>query len=239
MIQVSADEIARTFNATLPVELQTSFEFPRFNVCPKSQVPIIRFNEEGAREMAMVEWWLTPRWSKEISSKYTTFNAVGEELSKKPAFRASVKDRRCLVPASAFYEWQGVAPNKTAYRVTTSDQPLYAFAGLWDRATIDGKVHDSCTIVTCEPSPFFTLFHHREAVILPTEQHAVWMDHTIKDADALAQILQPYPDELLQLEVVDKAIGNTRFKDDPRLEHPEICRWRNGAIERTRDGQIL
>lgn len=248
-------ELALEFNATVPIELQEAIEwptddteptkaqrgakFPRWNIAPTTQVPIIRWSETGELEVAMAEWWMTPRWAKEINYKYTTFNAKSEELISKPSWRASIKDRRCLVPCNGFYEWQGKKAPKTPYRVTATDQPLYAFAGLWDRATIDGKQHDSCTIITTEPSEFFTHFHHREAVILPRELRGVWMDQSIKEKGAvtsLLEILKPYPDELLQLEVVDDSIGNTRTKDNPQLKNPTICRWLNGKVETSKAG---
>src|SRR5262245_17208419 len=108
----------------------------RFNIAPqqgepKSYVPIFRQAREGSLELAMVQWWLLPYWSKTPRIRYTTFNARAEEVATKPAFRAPLRMRRCLVPATGWYEWQEMPrPPNLPWYIHPARGRAVMFAGL-------------------------------------------------------------------------------------------------------------
>ena len=77
---------------------------PRYNVAPSQQVPILRRNRDGHLEAALVKWACCPYWSKQAKFSYSTIDARVETLERQPAFNGSFKWRRCLVPATAWYE---------------------------------------------------------------------------------------------------------------------------------------
>src|SRR5438552_2557580 len=105
----------------------------RYNIAPTQQAPVVRLNDAGAREAAMLRWGLVPAWAKDIGVGNRMINARAEGIEAKPAFRDAMKSRRCLVPASGFYEWKGAAGRKHPYAITAAGRPLFAFAGLWER----------------------------------------------------------------------------------------------------------
>jgi len=103
---------------------------PRYNVAPTQTVPIVRATEAGRYELAEARWGLNPAWSKEPRTAYATFNARAETVSQKPAFRAAYRARRCLVPASGFYEWREEGGRKQPWYFSAADGQELAFAGL-------------------------------------------------------------------------------------------------------------
>ncbi len=104
----------------------------RYNIAPTQEAPVVRVTAEGVREMALLRWGLVPPWAKELSSGTRMINARSEGVESKPAFRAALRERRCLVPATGFYEWKGAPGRKQPYAITLADRPVFAFAGLWE-----------------------------------------------------------------------------------------------------------
>lgn len=107
-----------------------------YNTAPTEQVTVLRLNDAGDPELVAMRWWLTPYWSKAMSTKYSMFNAKAETLTKSPAFREPFKKRRCVVPVTGFYEWirnqsKGVGqPAKLPYFITSADP--YRESGVGD-----------------------------------------------------------------------------------------------------------
>ena len=123
--------------------LEEFFEFsftgnqilPRFNVAPTTQIPVIRLREDGQRELIDVRWGLVPSWSRPGDQLPLLINARAETLSSKPAFRDAFQRRRCIVPASGYYEWQKLPGGaKQPFYITRRDGLPIAFAGLWENA---------------------------------------------------------------------------------------------------------
>ncbi len=149
---------------------------------PTNPAPILRPvdpSDPGAGlEMRELRWDLVPFFHKGPikAKKYLCTNARTETVATTSAFREPFKRRRCLVPASAYYEWTGPRGGKTMWRFTVADQALFCFAGLWDRAqTADGEV-ESFTLLTCAAGPDMAPFHDRQPVILRRDQRAAWLD---------------------------------------------------------------
>ena len=178
----------------------------RFNIAPTQEAPVVRVAASGARELAMLRWGLVPSWAKELAVGTKMINARAEGVEAKPAFRAAVRERRCLVPATGFYEWKGLPGRKQPYAITI-ERPLFAFAGLWETWTSrDGKPVETFTIVTTDANPAIASVHDRMPVILPREAEDAWLRGEAKDALAL---LTPYAADT-KLRAVGPAVGSSK-----------------------------
>lgn len=195
---------------------------PRYNIAPTQPVAVVP--NDGRLQIDFFRWGLIPSWAKDPSIGNRMINARVEGISEKPAYRSAVRRRRCLIPASGFYEWKKPAPDraggKTPMYIRSKDGRPFAFAGLWEtwRAP-EGHDVRSCTIITGPPNELVRTIHDRMAVILLPEHYRVWLDEGELSPDALARLLQPYPAELLEAYPVGRAV-NTPKNDGPELIRP-------------------
>lgn len=153
---------------------------PNADLRPTQMAPIIRLDRQGARECALARWGLVPSWAKDLKFGARCINARSETVASTPAFRSAYRQRRCLVPLNAFYEWSGPAGHKTRWRITVDDEPLFALAGLWewwrDPAQPEGPGIETYTIVTTAANAQVAPVHDRMPVIVPAALHAQWLD---------------------------------------------------------------
>ena len=178
----------------------------RYNIAPTQEAPVVRVGTNGARELAMLRWGLVPSWAKELAVGTRMINARSEGVETKPAFRAAVRERRCLVPATGFYEWKGLPGRKQPYAITI-ERPLFAFAGLWETWTPrDAKPVETFTIITTDANPAIASVHDRMPVILPKDAEEAWLRGEPGDAIAL---LAPYSADT-KLRAVGPAVGNSK-----------------------------
>jgi putative SOS response-associated peptidase YedK len=123
---------------------------PRYNIAPTTTVDVIRLGPNG-RELVPMRWGLIPAWWKKSAKEVpATFNARAESVADKPMFRTAFKERRCIIPASGFFEWTGPKTERQPHLFTAADgSPILAFAGIWDRWRDPANGEDilSCTII--------------------------------------------------------------------------------------------
>lgn len=231
--------IAERFAAPLPAAAPAIQ--PRWNIAPSQSVIVV--NDTGQRQLVTMRWGLVPSWAKDVSIGNKMINARAETIAEKPAFRAALKKRRCLIPADGFYEWttkpmvgkpvgrgsadsalsgavRRPAPSKSAgmkqpVRIVLKSHEPFGFAGLWEHWTAPtGEEVLSCTIITTEVNELLKDIHHRMPVILPREAEAVWLDPKIQDAETLLPLLKPYPSEGMEYYPVDRMV-NSPANDTP------------------------
>ena len=130
------------FGLTIAPDELPLFE-PKYNIPPTTQIPVIR-QLDDQRTVSLMRWGLLPSWTKDIKKAPMLNNARAETVADKPSFRSAFKNRRCLIPASGFFEWLTRGKTKTPFYFYRPDDRPMAFAGLWDRC---GEV-ESCTIIT-------------------------------------------------------------------------------------------
>lgn len=184
-------------------------EKPRYNIAPTTQVLIVR-NEDGERQAAQVRWGLVPFWAKDLKIGSSLINARADTVASKPAFRAAYKKRRCLVPASGFYEWQpGPAKAKQAFHIHRQDDEPLAFAGLWEIWDKGEQPVESCTIVTTDGNNLMQAMHNRMPVILSKSIWDVWLDPEV-DPSGLQELLVPSRDTKLTADPVGSYVNNVR-----------------------------
>ena len=196
---------------------------PRYNIAPGDDkhptlVPIVR-DSEGGRELVMVRWPFIPAWAKGKHVDYSTANAKGETLADKPTYKRAWQARRCLIPASGYYEWKKVPgqKNKQPYHIQVRDREVFAFAGLWERSrAVDGETVESCAIVTTQPSESIKFIHSRMPVILPQAAYPDWLSGS---TDAAARWIKPFTEEPLQAVAISTYVNNPQH-NDPRCVAP-------------------
>ncbi|MBX9583444.1 MAG: SOS response-associated peptidase [Gemmataceae bacterium] len=192
---------------------------PRYNVAPTQVVVVVGLKPDGQqRGLALLRWGLIPRWAKE-PGKHPPINARAETLLEKPTFRDSFKQRRCLVPATGFYEWEKVGRRKAPHHFRLAGGGLMAFAGLWDVwAGPDGAKLATCCVVTVPANRLVEPLHDRMPAVLAREDFAAWLDPTTPVCD-LQALLRPYPAEGMEALVVGPAVNNVR-NDGPECLAP-------------------
>jgi putative SOS response-associated peptidase YedK len=190
---------------------------PRFNIAPTAEVLIVREDPGGTRVPALVRWGLLPRWVKDPKRAATLNNARAETVAEKPSFRDAYRERRCLLPANGFYEWQRVASRKQPYYVYPAQSELFAFAGLWERWDGDGGPLETCTIVTTEANAPMQAIHDRMPVVVAPQDYARWLD--CRAGADVAELLVPCPAEAIRVHAVSTAV-NRASNDVPALIEP-------------------
>jgi putative SOS response-associated peptidase YedK len=192
---------------------------PRYNVAPTQPIAIVRL-VEGKRHFALVRWGLLPSWVKDPKTFTLLINARGESAAEKPAFRAAMKRRRCLIPADGFYEWQKAGERKRPFYVRAKSGAPLAFAGLWETWTgPNGEELETAAIVTTRANRTLSLIHERMPVIVPPEAFGLWLDGATVDATTAAALIQPAPDNLLEAYEISTAVNRTA-NDNPKLLEP-------------------
>lgn len=142
-----------------------------YNITPSSIIPMLRLNN-GQREWVTGHWGLIPKWAKD--RKLAPINARAESLAEKPFFRDSFAQRRCLIPASGYYEWQGSKGRKQPYLIKVKDAGVFSFAGLWSYWDQEGMT--SCAIITTPAGAGIKAIHDRMPAIIDPENYDSWLE---------------------------------------------------------------
>ena len=165
----------------------------RYNIAPTQDILAVYESPDG-REMTFYKWGLIPSWAKDASMGARLINARSETAAEKPAFRAAFKQRRCIIPADGFYEWQRIEGRKQPFFFRMRDERPFGFAGLWERWEGEGgRVLNSCAILTTEANEVLRPVHDRMPVILHPEDYELWLDSDVRKLDLVKEVLRPYP----------------------------------------------
>jgi putative SOS response-associated peptidase YedK len=215
-LTVNPAEAQETFS---PYNFPQKFA-PRFNIAPTQPVLVIPNDDQNTADFFV--WGLIPMWAKDPSIGNRMINARAETLEEKPAFRSSLKYKRCLILADGFYEWKGSEGKKvkTPFFIHMKDRRPFAFAGLWDSwNSPDGSLVKSCTIITTEPNELTGIIHNRMPVILHSRDYAKWLNPSPQTPDQLKPLLKPFPADLMDAYPVSPLV-NTPANDKPELVVP-------------------
>jgi putative SOS response-associated peptidase YedK len=208
--------IALAFGLAAPPDIAA-----RYNIAPLTDVPVVRVNADGQRELCHLRWGLVPRRAKDPSVGSRMINARAETLPVRQAFRIAFRRHRCLLPADGFFEWQAIGSGGRARRqplrvALKSGAPL-ALGGLYERwISPDGEVLDTCTIVTTPANALLAPAHERMPLIIDPADYARWLDPANKDA---SDLLKPYPAERMHAYPVSMRV-NSAAHDGPDLLEP-------------------
>lgn len=177
-------------------ELPASNFPPRYNIAPTQEVPIVKPARGGGREIAMARWGLVPFYMKAIP-KVPHINARAETVDSTGLFREAFAARRCLIPATGFYEWERRDGGKQPYRFRLKSHQPFAFAGLWEYVKIDGQGLLSTTIIVTSANELVGRIHDRMPVILGAGDHGAWLDPE-RDIAAAKQMLRSFPADQME-----------------------------------------
>jgi len=198
------DALAQLFDAAPANDLPAT---PRYNICPTQDVAVVSHGE-GGRRLGTMRWGFLPHWYKTATDGPLLINARAESLAEKPAFRAAAKARRCLIPASGFYEWtKGEDGSRLPWYIHPAQDAPIAFAGIWQDWERDGTRLVTCAIVTCKANQSLEALHDRMPVIISADDHALWLGEAGQGA---ARLMRPAPDDLLMFHRVDPRVNSNR-----------------------------
>jgi putative SOS response-associated peptidase YedK len=187
-----------------------------YNVAPTQQIPIIREQPGTERLISTVHWGLIPFWAKDRKMAHQTINARAETVRDKPSFRHCFRRKRCIIPASGFFEWHTLGELKQPHYISMRDKSLLGLAGLWDTWENNGEIMESCSIVTTTANSFMEPIHKRMPVILEDWDHADWLDASNENP---GHLLKQFPSEKMQSWAVSSQVGNSR-NNLPELIEP-------------------
>jgi putative SOS response-associated peptidase YedK len=161
---------------------------PSWNIRPTQQINIVvDTSTDGtvSRRLESARWSLIPSWVKGEPPKFSTFNARSEDATTKASWKESVVSKRCLVPASGYYEWVEREGKKVPFYIH-SEQTL-AFAGLcsWWRAQPEDPWMLTATILTMATVSELASIHDRNPVPLPAELWSQWLNPDFRGTQEL------------------------------------------------------
>lgn len=199
------EAMARLFDAVPGNDLPP---VPRFNICPTQPVAVITA-AEGRRRLSAMRWGFVPSWYETPTGGPLLINARAETIATKPAFRAAVRARRCLIPATGFYEWSaGEAGARLPWYIQASDGQPLVFAGIWQEWEQPGQpALTTCAMVTTGAGPGMAAIHHREPVMVAPDDWPLWLGEAGHGA---ARLMKPRPDGALQVYRVDPKVNSNR-----------------------------
>lgn len=184
----------------------------RYNIAPTQLVPVVRQRSDGTRQISMMRWGLVPAWAKAWGDGL--INARAESVNEKPSFRQAFRQRRCIVPASGFYEWKKLDQRKIPHYVRMADHMPMPLAGIWELwRSPEGQALESFAILTTTANATVAPIHDRMPVILHLDELSLWLDRDLHDLDKLAPLLSAYPAERLEAHAVSPLVnspGNDR-----------------------------
>jgi putative SOS response-associated peptidase YedK len=177
---------------------------PSYNVAPTQTAPVGRIAATGGRELVPMQWGFAER--------IPVINARSETVKHSPFFGNAFARRRCVIPATGFYEWQRTGDVKQAFHFTLLNEPMFAFAGLWEPGTAETPI-DRFVILTTEPNAVAARVHNRMPVILRQDAVTAWLESPEPDADAM---FQPFPAEEMMATPVSNLVNSPK-NDSPDL----------------------
>jgi putative SOS response-associated peptidase YedK len=206
------DAMAQVFDAAPANDLP---EVPNYNVCPTTQVATVT-SDAGTRHLRPMRWGFVPHWYKSVNDGPLLINARAETIAEKPAFRTACRERRCLVPASGFYEWTRLEDGtKLPWYITRRDGAPLAFAGIWQDWERDGEALTTCAIVTTGANEAMSEIHHRIPVVLEQEDWPLWLGEAGKGA---ATLMQTPAEDVLAFHRVSRAVNSNRASGPELIE---------------------
>jgi len=187
----------------------------RYNIAPSLECPVIRLSPQGERLAHLLRWGLVPHWAKDASIGARLNNARAESVASKPSFRAAYRRRRCLIPASGYYEWQAVAgARKQPWFIGLVDDEPLAMGGLWESwRDPAGELLRSFCVVTTAPNALMQPIHDRMPVIVARADWESWLSPINEDP---ADLLAPFPAERMRAWKVSRRVSSAR-EEGPAL----------------------
>jgi len=204
-LTASPEELAEEFGVTLPAGLA-----PRYNIAPTEPILAVRARHSDHRDAAFLRWGLVRPGSEQAR---TPINLRVESVSK-GAMKATVRERRCIVPLTGFYEWRRDGKVRQPFNVRRKDGRVFGVAALWERLE-SGELEplESCLVLTTSASEVVRPIHDRMPVILDPASYGAWLDSSPRDAGELISRLQLLPEGALESYTVSPLVNRPGVED--------------------------
>ena len=189
---------------------------PSWNIAPSTKIVSVTADQEGSRRLLEMRWGLIPSWAKDASIGNKLTNARGETVAEKPSFRSAFKARRCIIPASGFYEWKAESGIKQPWYISLKSGNPMAFAGIWEA----WNDVETCCIITTTPNSLMEKIHDRMPVILPSDKWTTWLSPQEKQVDKLLPMICPHEPENMQAWSVSRELNKVGLRNDSGLIEP-------------------
>ena len=193
--------------------------FESYNITPSQDILAIRISPmNGLSEYVFLHWGLIPSWSQTEKTQYLLNNARADGIEKKPSFRSPFRKRRCIIPASGFYEWQQLGNRKQPYFIHPANTDYFFLAGLWDHWQDEqGHTTESCTIITTAANRLMGQIHNRMPVILQNDDIALWLAPDRSQEELLA-LLVPCENSEIEAFPVSARVNSPKNNDPGCVE---------------------
>ena len=209
------EQVAEQFSVRVPPDLAASF-----NIAPTQLAPIVLLDKAGNRALTHARWGLVPYWAKDLKLGSKMINARIETAATKPGFRAAWKRRRCLVPASGFYEWRQHGAHRQPFAIVPAGTGLLSLGGLWETwSDPQGERLRSFTIVTTEARGPIAQLHDRMPVMLSTSQQTGWLAGVVNTHD---QVSSNAPTMTTRFYPVSREVNSPRNNERHLLDPLEL-----------------
>lgn len=151
----------------------------RYNIAPGQNNQVL-LKKDNNNELHIMRWGLTPNWSTSSQKDYHMINTRIESFDEKPYFKGLLKHKRCLIPASGFFEWTKIQDKKMPFYIHIKDRPFFTFAGVYDiYKDADGSQIHSYSIITTDSIGIINDIHDRMPLILTSENEDRWLNSKI------------------------------------------------------------
>lgn len=234
-LSAEAQKVSNRFNATFGTtySYKKTFHARGFS---HPHMPVVA--DAKPEEFLPFQWGLIPGWVKDATQaaeiRSMTLNAKAETVFEKPSFRNAIKKRRCIIPATGFFEWKEWNGKKYPYFISLKNEEIFAFGGIWEEWTDragTGEIIYSFSILTTEANPMMAEIHNtkkRMPFILPPGAEHEWLDPRLREYE-LKEIMRPLDENLMQAYTVSKRItSRSESSDVPEVtapfEYPELHR---------------
>ena len=189
---------------------------PDYNIPPGQKILTIVRLDDGSNEAVYLHWGLLPSWCKDRRMSSHLVNARAETLTEKASFKSAYQHRRCLIPATGFFEWQATGSGKQPYHIHQPDNALFAFAGLWEHWEYQQETLYSCAIITIAANGKMAVIHDRMPVIIAPDAYNRWLDKK-NQAVEMADFLADDDYSIMQLAPVSTWVNNPLHNDEKCL----------------------
>lgn len=160
-------------------------------VFPTDTIPIVR--QVDNREIVQLKWGFMPSFAKR-----PLINARAETIDIKPTFKDSFINRRCIIPATSFFEWELVDGKKIKRAILISEEQIFSIAGLYNTFYgKDGGKYEAFTILTTSANTSMKHIHERMPVIIPKPLEEFWLDKTNRNVMGLKEIILPWKTDMI------------------------------------------
>lgn len=206
-LTATPEQVIETFALHRLPRYETSYNIP-----PGQKILTIVKLDDDSYKAVYLYWGLIPHWAKDRKISHHLINARAETIAEKPAFKSAYQQRRCVIPATGFYEWQKTDQGKQAYCISRKDQSLFAFAGIWEYWDHGEETIYSCSIITTAANQLINPIHQRMPVIIDNKNISLWLDKQAS-VETTQQLLAADAYQNMQLKQLSDWVNNPSHND--------------------------